>query len=154
MKRIAFIIVLAGTVFYSCTKESLDDVEKIKTKIQDNSSSNLSNGPCPVGKWKIGACGTPKGEAYFEFDSNGKTARFKMIDCNKVCIDPLTFTFTYTMSGTTCNFTYDAKQPSVRCTGFSDYIPPTPNPPSNSMTLTCSGNTLTVKGTDVYTRVN
>lgn len=107
-------------------------------------------GSCPQGTWYSPACGDSRGVVW-KFGSD-KKGSFSNKDCNGICT-PMVFTFSYSMSGSTCNITYDAVQPIVSCDGYADSRPPAPG--SASITLSCSNNELTVtsgNGTQVFTK--
>ncbi len=109
-----------------------------------------TSGACPEGTWYSPACGDPHG-VIWKFNSD-RTGSFSNMDCNGICT-PMVFTFSYVMSGTTCNITYDALQPIVQCTGYADSRPNSPGPAS--ITLSCSGTGLTVtsgNGTITFTK--
>ncbi len=113
----------------------------------DNSGSGSS---CINGTWYSPACGDSRGVVW-KFNSNG-TGSFSNKDCNGIC-NPIVFTFSYSISGGTCNVTYDAVQPYVTCTGYPDTRPQKPN--DESFTFSCSSTQLTVNsgnGSNVFTK--
>ena len=96
--------------------------------------SGGDNGACPVGTWYGTACGDKKGVVW-TFNSNGRGS-ISNKDCSGIC-NPIVYTFSYKMSGTTCNLTYDKTQAIVKCDGFEDSRPPAPK--DASITITCNG---------------
>lgn len=56
MKKLFFLVILAGSLMVSCTKSSMDDFEIIKTNISEDGGSGTSN---PSGLWQ--RYGSPKG---------------------------------------------------------------------------------------------
>lgn len=107
------------------------------------------SGHCIESTWYSAACGDPKGVVW---KFNGGRGSFANKDCNGICT-PMTFKFSYTITGNTCNLTYDAVQDYVQCTGYPDTRPPKPK--DGSFTFTCSGDKLTVtsgNGTNVFTK--
>ncbi|MDO9153856.1 MAG: hypothetical protein Q7U47_09160, partial [Paludibacter sp.] len=115
-----------------------------------NWKTNGTSGDCPVGTWYSSACGDSKGVTWI-FGSD-KRGSFSNKDCNGICT-PMVFTFTYTISGNTCNFIYDTVQPFVTCYGYPDTRPA--KPANGSITFSCNGNQLTVtsgNGTNVFTK--
>jgi len=129
-------IFLLVVLISGCKKTCMDDFEKLSEKLGENGGGG---GGCFSGSWFSDACGDPRG-VIWEFNADG-TGSSSNPDCNGIC-GPLVFTFTYTVSGSTCNLDFDAQQPLVYCTG---YDPLAPNSPANSsFTFECDGSSLTV----------
>jgi hypothetical protein len=110
-------------------------------------SGSGSNGPGVIGTWYSPACGDSKG-VIWKFDTDGRGS-FSNKDCNGIC-SPRVFTFKYTLSGTSMAITYDALQPYIKCSGYSDSRPPAPK--NTTISVVVSGNKLTVENSAVFTR--